>query len=283
VARFRLLDVYGVATLDEARDALDRNTNISAAVDELIVIGVTDREPERAAALANAYVEELDRAARARAAGPAARRRPYLERELKAALAGVADAQSALRVAQEKSGLLVLDAQARLLVEATAAAQARLAAAEIEAAALRTAVRPGHPDHLRLLVAIAALRREADRLVVAAAPAEHGVVVPAQQLPAAAGEFTARVRELRYRQELAAMILGQVELARQQEALQVPVVRVLERATPPGSPDPAPRLHAVLLSVLAGTFVAVFFALLADAWRHALADPRQARRLRDLR
>jgi len=59
IDRFKLMDVYEKDYREDARKVLERNSSISAGKDGLITIEVDDHDPKRAAAMANAYVEEL--------------------------------------------------------------------------------------------------------------------------------------------------------------------------------------------------------------------------------
>ena len=59
IDRFDLRQVYSVKQYQEARKTLPSRSDIVAEKEGLISISVTDRDPKRAADLANAYVDEL--------------------------------------------------------------------------------------------------------------------------------------------------------------------------------------------------------------------------------
>src|SRR6266849_1907368 len=60
IDRFSLMSVYGRKLRIDARRRLADQTEISAGKDGVISISVDDHDPRRAAALANAYVDELE-------------------------------------------------------------------------------------------------------------------------------------------------------------------------------------------------------------------------------
>jgi len=84
VERFDLTGVYEVeGARYEARKKLRENTNIDASDEGIVYIAVEDRDPNRAAAIANAYVEELDVQNRRLSSGQATSKRVFLENRLK--------------------------------------------------------------------------------------------------------------------------------------------------------------------------------------------------------
>ena len=100
------------------------NTVIAAGKDGLITIEFEDKDPKRAAAIANAYVEELDKLTQSSPVTEAAQRRLFFERQLQQAKEDLSKAEVALKVTQEKTGLIKLDDQGKAIIEAVAALRA---------------------------------------------------------------------------------------------------------------------------------------------------------------
>jgi len=86
VQQFDLKDVYGVKLTQDARVQLDERTLIAEdRKSGIISISVTDRSPQRAAALANAYVDQLNSLVTDLSTSSAHRERVFLEDRLKVA------------------------------------------------------------------------------------------------------------------------------------------------------------------------------------------------------
>lgn len=83
IDRFDLVKVYGVAGREKARRRLRRYTRVKSSDDNILRITVKDRRRERAAAMANAFVEELDRQNKRLSAGSATSKRIFLGNRLK--------------------------------------------------------------------------------------------------------------------------------------------------------------------------------------------------------
>jgi uncharacterized protein involved in exopolysaccharide biosynthesis len=83
IDRFDLVHVYDVnESRYRAEKALRKYTNIDASDEGIVSITVEDRDPNRAAAVANAYVEELDKQNKRLSAGQATSKRVFLETRL---------------------------------------------------------------------------------------------------------------------------------------------------------------------------------------------------------
>lgn len=85
VYRFDLQKIYKTRTLTDAVAVLGGFTNIYTSKDGVIAVEVEDKSPQRAAELANAYVDELNKLLQTLALSEAAQRRKYFENQLKPA------------------------------------------------------------------------------------------------------------------------------------------------------------------------------------------------------
>jgi uncharacterized protein involved in exopolysaccharide biosynthesis len=84
IDRFRLMDAYeGILYRSDARDQLKANTMVKTTDGGAVRITVTDRDPNRSTAIANAYVEELDKRNKKLSAGQATSKKLFLENRLK--------------------------------------------------------------------------------------------------------------------------------------------------------------------------------------------------------
>ncbi|MDH7599877.1 MAG: Wzz/FepE/Etk N-terminal domain-containing protein [Sedimentisphaerales bacterium] len=84
IERFDLFHVYkDVKTWEDARKVLTENTKIEVGgKDGIVQVSVKDRDPNRAAAMANAYLEELDRQNKRLYGTQATSKRVFLENRL---------------------------------------------------------------------------------------------------------------------------------------------------------------------------------------------------------
>ena len=103
----------------------------------IITIGVTDRDPKRAAAMAHAYVDELDRLVAQVSTSSARRERIFLEERLKTVKSELDTTAKNFSNFASKNTAIDIPAQGKAMVEAAANLQGRLIAAQAELSGLQ--------------------------------------------------------------------------------------------------------------------------------------------------
>ena len=96
VNRFDLRKVYYVKRYQDARKILEKRSEINSEKEGLISIQVSDRDPKRAADIANAWVDELRALNQSLALTEAAQRRVFFEQKLAAEREDLSKAEVAL-------------------------------------------------------------------------------------------------------------------------------------------------------------------------------------------
>jgi tyrosine-protein kinase Etk/Wzc len=280
VDRFHLLDVYGASQLADARKRLTRLSSINSGKDGLITITVEDRNPRRAADLANGYVEELQHLSQRLAFTEAGQRRLFFEQQLENVKADLAKAESALGEMQKRTGVIEPAANAKALIEGIALLRAQLATKEVEAESMRMFATAANPD-LRLVQQQAlALRGQLSKLEVGVGEGPGGST---GKMSAAAVEYTGKLRDLKYQEALFEMLSRQYEMARLDEAKEGAVIQVVDRATPPERHVRPRRMLVAAASSLIAGFVVFVAVLLEGSARRAMGDPSRRYKLTELR
>jgi uncharacterized protein involved in exopolysaccharide biosynthesis len=279
IQRFDLRKLYEKETLLETRKALADATSITVGKDGIISIEVDDKDPRRAAAMANAYVAELDRLTQSVAITDAGRKRVYLERQLAQAKDRLAEAEVVMRATMEKTGLIRLEDQGRVMIESVAALRAQVAAKEVQLAAMRMAMTDNNPDYLRTRQELAGMRKELAKLE-SDTPGGNGSVIPsAGSVPESGLEYVRRLREVKYHEMLFEALAKQYEIARSEEAADAAQVQVLDRAI---EPDDKSKPSRALITILAGLLGGILAVLAAFAFE-ARRDPRNAAQIDEIR
>jgi tyrosine-protein kinase Etk/Wzc len=281
IARFDLHAHYRMDTLVETRRELADNTQISAGRDGLITIEFQDVAADRAAAIANAYVEELDRLTQTIAVTEAAQRRLFFERQLHQAKNDLGSAEVALKETQEKTGLIKLDDQGRAIIEAVATLRAQVAAKEVELRAMRTFTTEQNPDYRRAQQQLAGLRAELTKLERSSSSDTGNLFLPTGMVPEAGLEYLRKFRDVKYQETIFELVAKQFEAAKIDEAKEATIVQVVDRAVPPDRRSSPNRILIVAVSVFVAAFAAVASAVLIEAWRQlGESDIGRAKRAR---
>ncbi len=284
INRFDLRRVYWVKRYQDARKKLDSRSDISAGDEGLISIAVRDRDPKRAAELANAYVDELHSLNQGLAITEAAQRRLFYEQKLEAEREDLAKADLALKQVEEKSGLVQPDAQSRAIIASVSDMRAQIAIREVQLQAMRSYATENNPDLKRAETELAGLRGQLARLESNTGALGNGnLAVPTRQLPQAALEYIRRERDLKYHEALYDFLGKQMEAARIDEANDAVTVQVVDQAVIPEKKSGPKRLFIVLVSTITAFVLACLGVLVLEAWRRKQQDPRARARLALLR
>jgi tyrosine-protein kinase Etk/Wzc len=234
IEQYHLQAVYMKKRKQDTRAALKANTEIEFGKDTLIHISVSDHDPERASALANAYVDALNGVNSNLAVTEAAQRRVFFDQQLDGEKKLLGLAEDDLRNTQQKTGLIQLSGQAQIIITTIAGLRAQIAAREVQLQAMRTFATEENPDVTRQQEEIATMRSQLAKLENDQQRQSPGnLAVPAGRIPEDSLEYARKLREVKYHETLFELLSRQYEAARIDEAKSAPIIQVIDRAVPP--------------------------------------------------
>ena len=284
IQRFDLTKVYEGKYPSQVRLTFANASNITAGKDGIISIDVDDKDPKRAADLANAYVEELMKLTQVLAVTEASQRRLFFERQLGQAKESLAKAEAAARGAMQSGGLMQVEGQGRTLVETTARLRGQITVKEVQIGAMRSFATDRNPDMRMAQQELDTLKYELARLEGAGTLGHSKTNADRSPDKAGSGIDSVRLlRDVKYQETVYELLAKQFELAKIDEAKESTVVQVLDKAIEPDRKSKPKRSVVVLLATLAALFVGVIGAFVREALVKAKANPDQAGKLSDLK
>ena len=283
IARFKLQQVYNVKFLSDARLSLQAASKIMSSKENLISIEVTDPDPKLAAAIANAYVDEMQKMTSTLAVTEASRRRLFFEKQLEKTKADLVTAETALRTMQEKTGVITLSEQAESAIKAAATIKAAIAAKEIEIGTLRTFVTDKSSELIRAQQELAGLRAQLSKIETGANVGQGDSSLAVRAVPELGLEYTRIVREVKYQEVLFEMFAKQFEFAKVDEAKEGSLIQVLDAAIVPDKKSKPSRAVFVLIAGVAAAILATLWAFLSEVRLYMKEDPANAERFQTLR
>jgi tyrosine-protein kinase Etk/Wzc len=272
INQFDLKHLYRDKKMADARDDLAKHTTIEAGKDGLISISFEDRDPKRAAQMANAYVDELYKANQRLAITEAAQRRLFYEKQLEAEKEALANAEVDLKKTQEATGLIQLNSQADAIIRSVAALKAQITAKEVQIQGMRTFSTEENPDLVRAQRELSALRSEMARLENSQSVGGGNIQVPTGKVPQLGLEYTRKLREVKYHEQLFEILAKQYEAARIDEGRSASLVQVVDAAVEPDKKSGPLRSLITALAALFGAVLSAIFVLFSVAYRNGQAD-----------
>lgn len=269
VDQFKLLDVYAAKYRVEARRTLEDNVRITIGKkDGLIAVEVDDKSPQRAAEMANRYVDELRRMTDTIAVSEAQQRRKFFELQLRQTQEKLVQAQQTLQASGFAQG--ALKAEPKSAAEAYARLRAELTAAEVRLQTLRGSLSDSTPEVQQQQSTLAALRGQVARLEQPAAAASGP-------------DYISKYREFKYQETLFDLFAKQYELARVDESREGGLIQVVDAAAPPEKKSKPKRFVIALGATFTGGIILVAAVLIRRSWRAAVNDPANTDQLARLR
>jgi tyrosine-protein kinase Etk/Wzc len=270
VDRFHLMDVYKIPDRDGAAGMLRKRSKFEAGKDGLMQIIVEDKDPQRAATLANGYADELFNQNNRLAIGSASQRRLFFEEQLAQEKDHLADAEVALKQTQQSTGVLQLSGQAQNIIGQEANIQANITSHEVQLGALLSSSTEQNPEVVRLRTEVAGLREQLQQLQ----QGTNGDMLSQREFPAAGLEYIRKERDMQYHQTLYDLLARQLEAARIDEAKATPTVQMVD---PPQVPKvrswPKPLVF-ILVGLVAGTMLGCIRVTVVYLYEYAETDPR---------
>jgi uncharacterized protein involved in exopolysaccharide biosynthesis len=285
IASLDLTKVYGVRRAMDARYLLAANTDISEdRKSGVIIITVTNHDPRIAQAIALAYVQGLDHLVSDLSTSAAHRERLFIEERLKVVKREVDEDARQFSEFSSKTAMLNLQEQGRVMLSSAAALRDQIAATESELKGLEQVYTPSNTRIRVLRAKIEALKLDLNKLSGQNGDSrdlstqEGNSSYPSiRELPALGTTYQDLSQRLRMQEGVYEALTKQYELAKVEEAKEIPSVRTLD---PPNLPEqksgPSRRL-IIYLGTTVSALLGCALILILSAWSRI--DPDDPRKL----
>src|SRR5215469_10362704 len=280
IDQFDLKHIYGTDRMDKVRRALARRISISVdRKSDMITISVSDHSPQRAAAIANAYVDDLNHLVAELSTSSARRERIFLEGFLLQVKQDLEDAEKDFSQFASKNSTIDINEQGKALVGAAANLQGQLIVAQSELGALR---RVYTDANVRVRMAQARIEELQSQLRKLAGKDQASAVGPSTQaselypsirkLPVLGVTYADLYRRVKVQETVYEVLTQEYNLAKVQEARDLPTVKVLDPADIPEIKSFPPRLFIAISSMLLTFTAGIAVVLGSKSWNER--DPR---------
>jgi len=284
IEEFDLRREYSDSKMEDARTDLAKHTGVTEdRKSGIISVSVWDHNPQRAANMAGAYVKELDRLVAQVSTSAARRERIFLEGRLHAVKQDL-DA-SAVKFSEfaSKNTAIDIPAQGKAMVEAAATLQGQLIFAESELHGLEAIYTDQNVRVKALRARVSELRSQLGKIGgesgtagALSSKSDPSLYPSIRQLPVLGVTYADLYQQTKIQATVFELLTQQYELAKVQEAKEIPSVKVLDAAVVPTKKSFPPRIAFTAVG-------AALFLLGACAWifanrSYAAVDPQDPRK-----
>lgn len=277
INQFNLQKLYGDKRMEDARRHLADHTSISVErKSQIISIEVTDKNPERAAAICQAYVEQLNTLVAELSTSSARRERIFLEGRLQAVNKDLEAAEKDFSQFSSKNSAIDVKEQGRAMLGAAAVLQGSLIAAQSEYEGLRQIYSDTNVRVRALRARIEELQHKLEGLAgkgesttTISGDAGDSLYPSMRKLPLLGVTYADLYRRAKIQEAVLETLTREYEMAKVQEAKEIPTVKILD---PPQIPDKRsypPRLLIILLGTVSVLAIAITWLFARDIWERA--------------
>ena len=274
IDRFNLMEEYSIDKRVDMRKIVNGSLQTADSLTSgIITISYIALDPQRAADIANAFVEELQNKLHSMSVESAQKKREFFEGQLIQAQRELNDAEEAMINYQQKSGVVVLDSQTSALIAAINDLRKQIAAKNVEVSSLKSYARRDNP-HLKVAQSqLDAMKRELQRLEeqqkISDTNRQNSLISgdtlsSLGNVPALGREYTRYARALQFAAAKYELMLKQYESAKLTEANDLASVSVIDYAFPPDSRYGPRRTRMVIINSTIGLAIALFWVLLTE-------------------
>jgi uncharacterized protein involved in exopolysaccharide biosynthesis len=257
VDSFKLVQVYDYDgssyKMEKTVKDLVSNTELEVQDEGNLTISVLDKDPSRAAAMANYYVDLLNTTNTELKIQNARGNRIFIEQRYKKNLDDIRRAEEAMKAFQLKNGVIAMPEQTEASIKAGAEVAAMLATKEVELAVLRRTMSADHPSVKAAEIEIDEIRRKMREMSAGTSGSseEMKIFVPFRQAPELGVQYIRLYREAEIQYKILQFLTPLYEQSKVEEQRNTPSVVVLDRAFPAErKAKPKISLYALLAFVV---------------------------------
>ncbi len=280
ITTFDLRRVYRDRLMEDARRDLTKRTEIvQQKKSGVIVVTVEDHDKYRAMRLAGAYVDELNRSVVDLNTSAAHRERVFLENRLKEIKQDLDDAVKKLSQFASKNTTIDPQSQGKAMVDAAARLQGELIAAESELKGLEQIYTPQNVRVRSVQARIGELKRQLSDLgggTDGNAGQSRSGYPSIRQLPLLGATYADYYRRVKIQEAVFETLTKQYELAKVEEAKELPSIRMMDPADLPERKSWPPRVLLILLGTLTFLIAGSAWVIAFDRWQRL--DPHDSRK-----
>ena len=274
IEQFDLRRVYGVRHMADARVILAGRTGISVdRKSQIITIAVTEHDPKLAAAIGEAYIAELNRLVADLSTSSARRERIFLEERLKDVSADLEAAEKEFGQFSSKNTAVDIKEQGRAMVEAAATLQGQYIAAQSELEGLKQIYTDGNVRVRSVRARVTELKRQLEKLggkgeepsMASGQPADF-LYPSLRKLPLLGVTYADLYRRARVQEAVYEVLTQEYELAKVEEAKEIPIVKVVDPADIPEKKSFPPRLLIGISTMFLAFIGGIVFLVGSKSW-----------------
>jgi uncharacterized protein involved in exopolysaccharide biosynthesis len=274
ISQFGLMKLYRTKYPEDARKILEGTTEIKEDPKTgIIALSFEDKDPERAAAIAQAYVENLNHVLSGVNASSARRERIFIDQRLVEVKKDLDASAKEFAEFSSANSAINIPEQAKAMVGAAADLEAKLIAAQSMLGGLKQIYTDNNVNVRQMQASVAELQKQINQFGGRDVVPAGGSTLPkselypsVRQLPLLGVEYLELYRRTRINEAVFEFLTKQGEIARVEEARDLPSVQVLDPAVVPQRKTSPHRLLIMIIGMCFTFFAGATWLVSVAYW-----------------
>jgi tyrosine-protein kinase Etk/Wzc len=273
IQKFDLVHVYDITSYpgEKTVKELLENVEFTAETEGYVTIVVYDADPQRAADMANFFVEMLNTVNTELLIVNARGNRQFIGNRYDKNLHDLAAAEDSLKSFQKRYGVIAMPQQTEEALKAGAQLWAQLALREVQLEIQKRTQSIDNPAVAAAQIEVDELRKKINQMNngKGVAKGQTNIFVPFASIPDLGADYIRRFREVEVQYKILQILTPLYEQAKIEEQRQTPSVLVLDKGYPAERKSKPKRAFIALGGFVVSLVFSLCFAALADRWNGA--------------
>ena len=280
IEKFDLVNVYDITKYrrEKTIKELLGNVDFEQSEEGSLEISVYDKDPQRAANMANYFVKMLNDINSELHVQNAKGNREFIEQRYKKNLDDIQAAQDSFKTFQLRTGVVAVPEQVEASIKVAADLTAQLNVKQVELGILERTVSKNHPTYTEKLLEVQGLQTKLHEMNEGSSSqgGDMKIILPFKDTPELGAEYLRRYRDVEIQYKILQFIAPLYEQAKVEENRNTPSVVVLDQASVPEmKAKPKIMLYGLLAFVTSSLLGLVAIFLMESRARIKTTFPAQ--------
>jgi uncharacterized protein involved in exopolysaccharide biosynthesis len=274
IKKLDLMHVYSDKYIEDARKHLESHTSLyTDPKNGIISISVSDKQPPRAAEIANEYVTQLNQALAEVNTSSAHRERLFLEQRLQEIKEQSESDAKEFALFASQNGAVDIPDQAKSMVAAGAELQSQLIVAQSELKGLEQIYSANNARVRSIKARVDELQNQVNKFggknvnpTTDTSLSQDQLYPSVRQLPLLGVKYLDLYRRSKVDDAVFELLTKEYEIAKIQEAKEIPTAQVLDTALVPGKKSSPHRVLMTLWGMVGGIVLSCAYLIISMLW-----------------
>jgi uncharacterized protein involved in exopolysaccharide biosynthesis len=284
IKKFDLRKVYEIdddKPFEDVLKELDNNINFNVEDEGNVSISVQDKDPNRAAKMANFYVEILNEMSINLSTQEARNNRIFIEKRYNQLLLDISAVEDSMKYFSQKYNIYGIEEQTKAAISVAAELKSQIEINQIELDMMKISLEETHPIVIQKQLQVNSMKAKLKEMKFGDDISTTEFFIPFKEIPEVGIKYLRIRRDFEMQTKLMEFLLPIYEQAKIEEQKEIPVVLILDAAVPAEKKSSPKRSLIVLAAFLLSLFFSTSYVLIKNSFSEIKNQPERFQKLRE--